>query len=227
MISEAKAIANRRNAQRSTGPRSKAGKSRSRLNALRHGLTIKHDLAFTPRMEPLANQLAHSSHEPIMRAAAVDAAQAQLDVERVQKVKSQLLERAAHLLRGQAYSGLSVAERKSLAFAGEAKALLACIRYEQRARSKRNRAIQAIGTRRKELWERTGPRIPRIRFRTEFLAEVHTLSLNDSVKAARFTGHPTTRTSFPIGLQQLTLRDVRTQSVWKSIERILLAPGRS
>jgi hypothetical protein len=33
--------ANRRNAQRSTGPTSEAGKKRSSLNALRHGLTAR------------------------------------------------------------------------------------------------------------------------------------------------------------------------------------------
>lgn len=39
MISEARLHANQRNAQRSTGPRTEAGKLRSRCNALKHGLT--------------------------------------------------------------------------------------------------------------------------------------------------------------------------------------------
>ncbi|WP_406857189.1 hypothetical protein ABEG18_06040 [Alsobacter sp. KACC 23698] len=39
MTSERQIAANRRNAQKSTGPRSAAGKMRSRLNARRHGLT--------------------------------------------------------------------------------------------------------------------------------------------------------------------------------------------
>jgi hypothetical protein len=38
-ISEAQLIANRQNAANSTGPRTEAGKSRTRLNGLRHGLT--------------------------------------------------------------------------------------------------------------------------------------------------------------------------------------------
>src|SRR3984893_9753132 len=40
MISETKRAANRRNAARSTGPRSGAGKKRAGQNALRHGLAI-------------------------------------------------------------------------------------------------------------------------------------------------------------------------------------------
>lgn len=39
MTSARQIAANRRNAQRSTGPRTKVGKDRSRRNALRHGLT--------------------------------------------------------------------------------------------------------------------------------------------------------------------------------------------
>ena len=36
-ITEARLEANRRNAKRSTGPRTEAGKARSRMNSLRHG----------------------------------------------------------------------------------------------------------------------------------------------------------------------------------------------
>lgn len=41
MTSEAQIEANRRNSQRSTGPRTEAGKARSRRNALRHGLAAR------------------------------------------------------------------------------------------------------------------------------------------------------------------------------------------
>ena len=41
VVSAAKLEANRRNAERSTGPRSQEGKSRSRLNALTHGMTAE------------------------------------------------------------------------------------------------------------------------------------------------------------------------------------------
>jgi hypothetical protein len=41
MTSEAKIESNRRNALKSTGPKTERGKERARLNALRHGLTAK------------------------------------------------------------------------------------------------------------------------------------------------------------------------------------------
>jgi hypothetical protein len=41
MVSQAKIDANRRNAQKSTGPRSDEGKERARLNALKHGVTAQ------------------------------------------------------------------------------------------------------------------------------------------------------------------------------------------
>lgn len=41
MASDKQLIANRLNAQRSTGPRTLAGKLRSRRNAIKHGLTAR------------------------------------------------------------------------------------------------------------------------------------------------------------------------------------------
>ncbi len=42
MTSERKIEANRRNAKKSTGPRTKLGKAASRMNAFRHGVTAEH-----------------------------------------------------------------------------------------------------------------------------------------------------------------------------------------
>jgi hypothetical protein len=54
MVSEAKIEANRRNAKRSTGPRTAAGKNRSRYNALKHGMRAENELL--PHEDPAAYQ---------------------------------------------------------------------------------------------------------------------------------------------------------------------------
>lgn len=51
MTSTSQVEANRRNAQLSTGPRSLRGKSVSRLNALKHGLTAQQVVLFDERTE--------------------------------------------------------------------------------------------------------------------------------------------------------------------------------
>src|ERR1700733_13209507 len=69
MGSQAKREANRRNSQKSTGPRSAAGKARSKLNALKHGMTAESVLlpgedadAFQARLQYLQNDLQPRNH---------------------------------------------------------------------------------------------------------------------------------------------------------------------
>jgi hypothetical protein len=66
MTSAAKIAANRRNAQRSTGPRSAAGKARSRYNALQHRLNVpvQYDQTTADEIENLADYLSADSIEP-------------------------------------------------------------------------------------------------------------------------------------------------------------------
>jgi hypothetical protein len=56
MASERQIAANRRNAKKSTGPISSSGKSRSRQNALRHGLATSADR--DPLLSADVNQMA-------------------------------------------------------------------------------------------------------------------------------------------------------------------------
>jgi hypothetical protein len=66
MTSPAKIEANRRNALRSTGPRSLSGKARSRRNAFKHGLSIPlaRDDTVTVQVENLAIELASLFGKP-------------------------------------------------------------------------------------------------------------------------------------------------------------------
>jgi hypothetical protein len=87
MASERQIAANRANAGKSSGPRSASGKKRASRNALKHGLnTPLSGAAVTREIEALARQIAGDSEDRARMAAARDAAEAQLDLARVQRV---------------------------------------------------------------------------------------------------------------------------------------------
>jgi hypothetical protein len=96
MATERQIAANRRNAGKSTGPRSRAGKRRARQNAYRHGLAAgpSSSATFTRNVEKLARKIAGSSKDPIILEHARDAAYAAFDVARIRRVKLALIERA-------------------------------------------------------------------------------------------------------------------------------------
>jgi hypothetical protein len=93
MSSSQKIAANRANAQRSTGPRSAAGKASSRRNAVKHGLSVPvsalPDLAH--EVAQLAQQIASGSESPLVQDAATRVAEATIDVLRVRKARLQIL----------------------------------------------------------------------------------------------------------------------------------------
>jgi hypothetical protein len=94
MASEAQIEANRRNARSSTGPRSTSGKKRASQNAYRHGLTKPISSAeFAREVEMLARQIAGDSEDKITIEQARDAAEAELELARVRRVRVALIER--------------------------------------------------------------------------------------------------------------------------------------
>ena len=97
MTSERKRAANRRNAKRSTGPRSAAGKAKSRNNALRHGLARKHTrlIGQIGEIDQLALAFAGSDPSPEMLYYARAAAEAELDVMRVRTVRADFISQKA------------------------------------------------------------------------------------------------------------------------------------
>jgi hypothetical protein len=127
MASKRQIAANRKNATKSTGPRSKLGREASRHNARRHGLAIaiETDPAFQDDLEKLAKALSLSQN---VGEHARDAARAELDLMRIRKIRTSLFEM------------LSLANSGSLAKLNDKLAKLE--RYERRAFSRRNRALR-------------------------------------------------------------------------------------
>jgi hypothetical protein len=95
MASERQIAANRRNASKSAGPRSQAGKSRASRNAYRHGLSrsISTNTAFAKQVETLAQEMAGDSDDGSVLDCARAVAEAELDLERIRQTKVALIER--------------------------------------------------------------------------------------------------------------------------------------
>jgi len=98
MASEKQTAANRRNAAKSTGPRSGPGKKRASRNAHSHGLNLSPaGPVFMAQVEGLARQIAGGSKDEIILEHARSAAHAELELERVRRVKVAFIERASAL----------------------------------------------------------------------------------------------------------------------------------
>ena len=99
MATERQIAANRRNARKSTGPRSSAAKKRASRNAYRHGLTLSltSSAAIAKRLDKLARKIAGDSKSEIIREHARSAAQAGLDLARVRQVKIALIKSVSAL----------------------------------------------------------------------------------------------------------------------------------
>jgi hypothetical protein len=100
MASERQIAANQRNARQSTGPRSGPGKMRASRNAYRHGLSasISSSAGSAKQLNKLARKIAGRAEEPILLEHARAAAQAELDLARVRRVKVALIGRVLGVL---------------------------------------------------------------------------------------------------------------------------------
>ena len=99
MATERQIAANRLNAGKSTGPRSRTAKKRASRNAYRHGLSLSltSSAAIAKRLDALARKLAGNSKNENILEHSRTAAQAELDLARVRQVKVALIERASAL----------------------------------------------------------------------------------------------------------------------------------
>ena len=129
MTSELKVLANRQNAKKSTGPRTKTGKSRASRNAVRHGLErVDFGNPGCPaQVERLARAICPDASDPFRYEQALIIAESQMFLARV---------RAARIAA--APQALDETERLSRALPD----LLSLERYERRALSRRRRAIR-------------------------------------------------------------------------------------
>src|SRR6516165_4187339 len=98
MATDRQIAANRRNARKSTGPRSHGGKKRASRNAYQHGLCLGSGSvgAFVREVERLARKIAgDSAGNALMMERATAVAEAGLDVARARRAKVALLDRLA------------------------------------------------------------------------------------------------------------------------------------
>jgi hypothetical protein len=104
MASERQLRANRLNAQKSTGPKSHAGKKRISQNAYRHGLRagILPDSDWTAKVEALAREIVGSTGGQIDLGQARSVAHAQLEVLRARSINTAVV---AQILAGCNHSG--------------------------------------------------------------------------------------------------------------------------
>jgi len=94
MATERQIAANRRNAVKSIGPRSSAGKRRARRNSYRHGLSVA--AAGRPeQVERLARKIAGAGADAMVLEQARSVAQAQLDLTQIRRMRASLIQRMA------------------------------------------------------------------------------------------------------------------------------------
>ena len=121
-VAEKIIAANRANAARSTGPRTRAGKAVVARNALRHGLSVPvpADSALAAEAAELAQRIAGEGAREPRRAAALRVAEAQVDVLRIRRVRLQIMTEGfgedditARLMRLDRYERRALSRRKS------------------------------------------------------------------------------------------------------------------
>jgi hypothetical protein len=147
MATDRQIAANRRNARRSTGPRSHGGKKRASRNAYQHGLSlgIGSIAAFAREVESLTRKLAEGGDDELMLERAGAVAEAEVDVARAQRAKGCLLDRIAGPLQESFAGSAAMAPQQPRASAEVLRRALSEFvkldRYARRAASRRDRAI--------------------------------------------------------------------------------------
>jgi hypothetical protein len=160
MATERQIAANRRNARKSTGPRSRAGKKRAGRNAYRHGLSYG-VAAFAKHVEALAQKIAGRGADGITLEIARSVARAEFELAQIRRVKVALIARMSEFGEFKVSSPLpwdlnapaapqmpsSEPEHSAEAMRRALPELLKLDRYEQRAIARRDRAGRQFSVR--------------------------------------------------------------------------------
>jgi hypothetical protein len=95
MASERQIVANRRNAQKSTGPKTESGKKRASKNAYRHGLSLPISyVGSEAQFKDLSRQFAENASDAKILAEAERAADGRLDLVRIRNARTAMIENA-------------------------------------------------------------------------------------------------------------------------------------
>jgi hypothetical protein len=149
--------ANRRNARRSTGPRSRAAKKRSSRNSFRHGLAAggAENAELTKQIERLARKIAGARTDFVTLECARTIAQAQFDLAQVGRVKLALMSRikefgGSEMPQSDATATPTTApDSNAVAIQRALSELIRLDRYERRAAARRARAVHILLKRKK------------------------------------------------------------------------------
>jgi hypothetical protein len=149
MTSERQLRANRANSQASTGPKTQRGKIRAAQNARRHGLSLSvlTDPLLCEETETLAQSLAGDEPCPALLEAARRAAQAQIDLARIRKVRHDLFVRRLQKVQPEPEASRTSksSQIRSTVILTEIPQEYALLdRYERRALSRRKFAIREL-----------------------------------------------------------------------------------
>jgi len=148
MTSEAKIAANRRNAQRSTGPRTVLAKARVRRNAVRHGLAalVVVDHTVATEVASIANAICAPQAGHLDREQALIIAEAQVTLKRIRRARAEIMEQMSPVPptpdRGARDTASPMPQVDGSA--PQLDQLLRIERYERRALSRRKRAMWLI-----------------------------------------------------------------------------------
>ena len=144
MTTEKQIAANRRNARRSTGPRTGAGKKRASRNSYRHGLatSMTSSAEHAEYIERLARTIADNTADMVTVECAHTIAHAVFDLAQIQRVKAALILREIELRCQEPSTAKTDCSAEALQRA--LAALIKLDRYERRALVRRDRAMATI-----------------------------------------------------------------------------------